>query len=230
MRVGVRSTGFLKKPRLVLFDLDGTLVDSVPDLAYSIDSMLERLGRPPQGVEKVKLWVGKGAERLVKRALSAGLEEDPDEALFQQAFGIFSDIYAANTCRESRLYPGVSEGVGYLLESGYVLGCISNKRQRFTGPLLEALDLFASFSVVVSGDSLTEKKPSPKPLLYAAQRVGVRPADALMVGDSVNDVQAARAAGMPVIGVRYGYNHGEDITLARPDYVLDSLAELKRLL
>ncbi|MGH8657050.1 MAG: phosphoglycolate phosphatase [Gammaproteobacteria bacterium] len=224
-----RTKRWAQKPKLILFDLDGTLVDSVPDLAYSIDTMLEQLYMSPQGMEKVKLWVGKGAERLVKRALTGGADEEPDQRLFQEAFAIFSDIYAENTCRQSRLYPGVREGIHYLLEAGYALGCITNKRQRFTRPLLRSLGLLSGFSVVVSGDSLGEKKPSPEPLLYAAQSLGVSAKDSLMVGDSINDVLAARVARMPVIGVRYGYNHGEDIADARPDYVLDSLVEIMGL-
>lgn len=230
MPLDPRTKRWAQKPKLILFDLDGTLVDSVPDLAYSIDTMLERLGMPPHGVEKVKRWVGKGAERLVRHALTGGADEEPDEPLFQKAFAIFSDLYAQNTCCQSRLYPGVREGIDYLLQSGYALGCITNKRQRFTQPLLRSLGLLSGFSVVVSGDSLAEKKPSPEPLLYATQNLGVSAEDSLMVGDSINDVLAARAAGMPVIGVRYGYNYGEDIAEARPDYVLDSLAELKGLL
>ncbi|MGH6634733.1 MAG: phosphoglycolate phosphatase [Gammaproteobacteria bacterium] len=225
-----RTKRWARKPKLILFDLDGTLVDSIPDLAYSIDAMLEQLRMSPHGVEKVKLWVGNGAERLVKRALTGGADEEPDQRLFQGAFAIFSDSYAQNTCRQTRLYPGVREGIDYLLQAGYALGCITNKRQRFTRPLLGALGLLSGFSVVVSGDSLAEKKPSPEPLLYAALNLGVSAEDSLMVGDSINDVLAARAARMPIIGVRYGYNHGEDITQARPDYVLDSLAELQRLL
>lgn len=229
MSLDPRTKRWARKPKLILFDLDGTLVDSIPDLAYSIDAMLEQLRMLPHGVEKVKLWVGNGAERLVKRALMGGADEEPDPRLFQEAVTIFSDVYAENTCRQSRLYPGVREGIDYLLQAGYALGCITNKRQRFTRPLLGSLGLLSGFSVVVSGDSLAEKKPSPEPLLYAAQNLGVSAEDSLMVGDSINDVLAARAAGMPVIGVRYGYNHGEDITQARPDYVLDSLAEIKGL-
>jgi len=229
MSLDPRTKRWAPKPKLILFDLDGTLVDSIPDLAYSIDTMLEQLCMLPHGVEQVKLWVGNGAEHLVKRALMGGADEEPDQRLFQEAFAIFSDSYAENTCRQSRLYPGVREGIDYLLQAGYALGCITNKRQRFTRPLLSALGLLSRFSVVVSGDSLAEKKPSPEPLLYAAQKLEISAEDSLMVGDSVNDVLAARAARMPVIGVRYGYNHGEDITQARPDYVLDSLVEIKEL-
>jgi phosphoglycolate phosphatase len=230
MCVDPRTKRWAKTPTLILFDLDGTLVDSIADLAYSIDAMLARLGMAPHGLEKVKLWVGKGAERLVRRALMDGADDEPDPRLFQEAYTTFSDIYAANTCRQSRLYPGVREGLDYLLQAGYALGCITNKRRRFTRSLLGSLGLLSGFSVVVSGDSLAEKKPSPVPLLYAAHRLGVRAEDSLMVGDSINDVLAARAAQMPVIGVRYGYNHGEDIAQAQPDHVLDSLAEIIELL
>ena len=219
----------LNKPELVLFDLDGTLVDSIPDLAYSIDAMLGQLGLPLQGEAKVRVWVGRGADRLVKSAVTGDAEGEPDQQLFDHAMTVFSDIYADNTCHRSVLYPGVREGLDHLIGNGTKMGCITNKRARFTDPLLRAMGLYDDFCVVVSGDTLPLKKPDPLQLFHATEQVGVRPEDALMVGDSSNDVQAARAAGMPVIGVRYGYNHGENIEDSRPDRVLDSLAELTEL-
>lgn len=215
----------IKRPELVVFDLDGTLVDSAPDLVYSINAMLRRLGFPAHPEEQVRAWIGRGAERLVKRALT-GDEGEPELRLFQQAFELFSAIYMENTSRRSRLYPGVRTGLDYLLETRRKLGCITNKRGRFTEPLLKSLGIYDAFALVVSGDSLPKKKPDPLPLLHAAHVLGVAPEDALMIGDSVTDVEAARAAGFRIVCVRYGYNNGDNIEEACPDGVVDSLAEL----
>lgn len=219
-----------RAPRLVLFDLDGTLVDSAPDLAFCINAMLKRLGRSLRTEAQVREWIGSGAERLVKRALAGDLQSEPEASLYDTAYALFSDLYAENTSRASRLYPGVREGLDYLLASGRRLGCITNKRARYTEPLLTALGILGDFAIVVSGDSLPGKKPDPLPLLHAARCLGVAPEEVLMVGDSVNDVLAARAAGTAVFCVRYGYNNGADIAEARPDALLGSLAELATLI
>ena len=220
----------MNKPQMILIDLDGTLVDSVPDLAYCVDAMLQALGRPPHGEAKVRDWVGNGVERLVRRALTGTLDGEPEEAAFQQAYPLFLDLYAENTSQRSRLYPGVREGLDYLTSAGYALGCVTNKAARFSEPLLRDLGVYEAFGILISGDTLDRKKPDPLPLRHAAEHFGVQPGDALMVGDSVSDVKAARAAGFQVVCVSYGYNHGRDIREAAPDAVIDSLAELKGLL
>lgn len=220
----------MRQPKMILIDLDGTLVDSVPDLAYCVDAMMRRLGRPPHGEAAVRNWVGNGVERLVRRALIGQLNGEPDEADFEQAYPIFLDLYAENTSKRSLLYPGVREGIDYLKSAGYPLGCVTNKAARFTVPLLSDLGILDAFGVVISGDTLPKKKPDPMPLLHAAGHFGVAPVDSLMLGDSVSDVKAARAAGFGVVCVSYGYNHGQDIRDARPDAVIDSMIELKGLL
>ncbi len=220
----------LNRPGMILIDLDGTLVDSVPDLAYCVDVMMVRLGRPPHGETAVRDWVGNGVERLVRRALVGQLEGEPSDADFARAYPIFLELYAANTSERSFLYPGVREGLDWLRAQGYPLGCVTNKAAQFTEPLLKDLGIYDHFGLVVSGDSLPRKKPDPMPLLHAAAHFGVEPADALMVGDSVSDVKAARAAGFGIVCVSYGYNHGQDIRTAHPDAVIDSLDELKGLL
>ncbi len=220
----------LKKPKMILIDVDGTLVDSVPDLAYCVDVMMQRLGMPIHGEAKVREWVGNGVERLVRRGLIGQLDGEPDEALFQKAYPIFLDLYAKNTSVRSMLYPGVREGLAYVKAVGYALGCVTNKAAQFTEPLLKALGIYDDFAVVISGDSLPKKKPDPLPLLYAAEFFGVEPRQALMVGDSVSDVKAARAAGFQIICMSYGYNHGMDIRDAEPDAVIDSMIELRGLL
>ena len=220
----------MNKPQMILIDLDGTLIDSVPDLAFCVDAMLEGLGRPTRGEEKVRDWVGNGVERLVRRALTGTLDGEPDEASFRQAYPLFLELYAENTSRRSRLYPGVREGLDYLASAGYPLGCVTNKAGRFSEPLLKDLGIYDAFGILISGDTLDRKKPDPMPLLHAADHFKVQPGDALMVGDSVSDVKAARAAGFQIVCVSYGYNHGMDIREAEPDAVIDSLADLKGLL
>lgn len=215
---------------MILIDLDGTLVDSVPDLAFCVDRMMEHLGRPAWGEGRVRDWVGNGVERLVRRALTGELEGEPTDAEYAQAYPVFLELYAANTAARSRLYPGVREGLEYLRGAGYPLACVTNKAAQFTEPLLRHLGVRDFFGLVVSGDTLAEKKPHPAPLLHSAQHFGVPPADALMVGDSISDVKAARAAGFAIVCVSYGYNHGRDIREAAPDAVIDNLTELRPLL
>jgi phosphoglycolate phosphatase len=220
----------LLQPKMILIDLDGTLVDSVPDLAYCVDVMMERLGRPPWGEAAVRNWVGNGVERLVRRALTGELDGEPSDADFERAYPIFLDLYRENTSKRSVLYPGVREGLAWLRAAGYPLGCVTNKAAQFTEPLLRDLGVWDYFGLVISGDTLPRKKPDPMPLLHAAERLGAAPADALMIGDSVSDVKAARAAGFRIVCMTYGYNHGQDIRTAEPDAVIDSLVELEGLL
>jgi phosphoglycolate phosphatase len=220
----------MHKPEMILIDVDGTLVDSVPDLAYCVDAMMAKLGRPPRGEAEVRNWVGNGVERLVQRALSGSLDGEPDTADFERAYPVFLELYAENTSKRSCLYPGVREGVDMLRAAGYPLGCVTNKAAQFTEPLLKDLGLYDDFSIVISGDTLPKKKPDPAPLLYAADFFGCLPETALMIGDSVSDVRAARAAGFRIICMSYGYNHGVDIHDAEPDAVVDRMTEVLPLL
>ena len=220
----------IKKPEMVLIDVDGTLVDSVPDLAYCVDEMMKQLGLPVHGEEKVRDWVGNGVERLVRRALTGTLDGEPDDGLFNKAYPVFLELYADNTCKRTELYPGVEEGLAYLQSQDYKLGCVTNKAAQFTLPILKQLGLHDAFGIIVSGDSLPVKKPDPMPLLHAAEKLGVTPESSLMLGDSQSDVKAARAAGFQIICMSYGYNHGEDIRQYNPDLVIDSMAELKGVL
>ena len=216
--------------KALLFDVDGTLVDSVPDLAYCVDEMMKSLGREPHGEAKVRDWVGNGVERLVRRALVGQLEGEPPDADFERAYPLFLELYADNTAKRSRLYPGVREGIQAMKAAGYRLGCVTNKAAQFTEPLLRDLGIADNFEIVISGDSLPEKKPHPMPLLHGAEYFGVEPENAMMIGDSVSDVKASRAAGFQIVCMSYGYNHGEDIRRYKPDAVIDSMAELSKLL
>ena len=220
----------IKKPEMILIDVDGTLVDSVPDLAYCVDEMMKALDMPVHGEAAVRNWVGNGVERLTRRALIGQLDGEPDEALFEKAYPIFLDLYAENTSKRSCLYPGVREGLEYMKAAGYKLGCVTNKAAQFTIPLLKDLGIHDDFENIVCGDTLAKKKPDPLPLLHSAEVLGVTPEKSLMLGDSVSDVKAARAAGFQIICMSYGYNHGVDIRDSNPDVVIDSMDELKDLL
>jgi len=220
----------IKKPQMVLIDVDGTLVDSVPDLAYCVDEMLKALDMPVRGEQRVRHWVGNGVERLVRRGLINELDGEPDEALFEKAMPIFNDLYAENTSKRSCLYPGVTEALEFLKGTGVKIGCVTNKAAQFTLPIIKDLGIADYFEIVVCGDTLAKKKPDPLPLLHSAEQLGVKPEMSLMLGDSMSDVKAARAAGFDIICMSYGYNHGEDIHESNPDAVVDSMDEIKTLI
>ena len=220
----------IRKPEMILVDVDGTLVDSVPDLAFCVDEMMKQLGHEPWGETQVREWVGNGVERLVKRALTGSLDGEPDEENYQRALPIFRDLYADNTSERSYLYPGVEPGLAYLQQQGYRLGCVTNKAAEFTLPILRDLGIHDIFETIICGDDTPRKKPDPLPLLTACERLDVSPQQSLMLGDSMSDVKAARAAGFQIICVSYGYNHGEDIRDYHPDAVIDSFVELENYL
>ena len=220
----------IHKPEMILIDVDGTLVDSVPDLAYCVDEMMKTLDRPVHGEAAVRNWVGNGVERLVRRALVGQLDGEPDDADFEQAYPIFLELYADNTSKRSCLYPGVQEALDYLKDTGYKLGCVTNKAAQFTEPLLADLGIKDYFGILICGDTLAKKKPDPLPLLHAAEHFGVKPENSLMIGDSISDVKAARAAGFVITCMTYGYNHGVDIRESNPDAVMNSMIEIKDLL
>ena len=214
------------QPKLIMIDVDGTLVDSVPDLAYCIDEMMQKLGLQKWGEDKVRHWVGNGIPKLVERALSGELEVRPIKEVFDIAYPIFLDLYEDNTAERSYLYDGVREGLDYLKSQGYQLGCVTNKSEQFTHPLLKVLGIFNDFKIIISGDTLAKRKPDPMPLLYCAEHFNLKPEECLMLGDSVSDVKAARAAGFDIICMSYGYNHGNDIGDENPDLVIDSMSQL----
>lgn len=219
MSVGVR-------PRLIAFDLDGTLVESAPDLADAVDQMLRERGRPEAGEAAVRQWIGNGVGMLVKRALTGlmwPVEDPPD---FVEALECFSQHYEQHVCRRSTLYPGVREGLEALRAEHYRLVCITNKHSRFTRPLLQQLGIDTLFDWVGCGDQFTRHKPDPESLLHAAERFGLSPAACWMVGDSRNDVLAARAAGFGVLCVPYGYPGEGTVDSLAADDIIASLDQL----
>jgi len=215
------------QPKLVMIDVDGTLVDSVPDLAYCVDQMMIRLEMPIRGEERVRHWVGNGVPRLVERALTDELDGFPSQEAFDKAYPIFLDLYAQNSSVRSTLYEGVIEGLDYLKSKDCLLCCVTNKAEQFTLPLLKSLGIIDYFGIVISGDTLEKKKPDPLPLIHGANFFKINPKECLMLGDSVSDVKAARAAGFQIICMSYGYNHGNNIADENPDLVIDSMNQLR---
>ena len=213
-------------PRLAMFDLDGTLVDSVPDLTAAVDRVLVQLGRAPAGRERVRLWVGNGARVLVRRALAGGLDHDGvDEALAAEALELFMAAYADNHVLTD-VYPGVVETLDHLRAAGVALALITNKPARFLPELLADKGLDGYFQWLVGGDTLPQQKPDPAALFWVMAQAGVSAGEALFVGDSRNDVRAARAANVTCVALSYGYNHGEPIALENPAMVVDDLRQL----
>jgi phosphoglycolate phosphatase len=218
-----------RRPELVVFDLDGTLVDSAPDIAYSVDVMLGRLGLPPAGEDRIRAWIGNGSDMLVKRALTGEIWPESDPPRFAEAFSIFMDVYAANLCNRSRLYPGVAEGLAELKALGYRLACNTNKNSVLTLPLLDQLGISQYFGFIGCGDQFEKLKPDPEPLLKTAEHFGLEPARCLMVGDSANDALAARNAGYMLVCVPYGYHGGVGVEVLEPDAIVGSFVELPGL-
>lgn len=214
-------------PELVLLDLDGTLVNSIPSLTIATDSMLAKLSLPLAGTDKVSHWVGNGIEKLVRRALADGIEEQAlalSKETVSAARVHFDAAYLdALTNNATGAYPGVEEWLNAVTIPKVL---ITNKARVFTEPLIKSLGWNKHFVQIICGDDLTDKKPSPLPLLHACKTQGIAPERTFMVGDSRNDIQAAKAAGMACVAVSYGYNHGEDIRLAGADWLVDNLLEL----
>jgi phosphoglycolate phosphatase len=215
--------------RAVTIDLDGTLLDTIPDLAAAANMMLTELDRPPLEEALIRTFVGKGIANLVQRTLTGALEGEVDPALLQIGLTVFERCYSEVNGRHTTIYPGVEAGLARLAAQGIPLACVTNKSTRYTLPLLDMLGLAACFEQVVAGDTLARKKPDPAPLLHAAVLFGIPPGDMLMIGDSLNDTIAARAAGCPVFCVTYGYNEGLDVRSLDTDAVVDSLDEAARL-
>lgn len=227
----VRSLKFTNK-KVILFDLDGTLVDSAPDLALAVNHMLETLERDTFSGETIRSWVGNGAQTLVKRGLSGHsvIDDDIDPELFTQALEIFLGFYAQNLCVSTVTYPNVAATLSELKEKGYRLALVTNKPYDFIDPLLEGLALTELFELCLGGDSLEKKKPDPMPLLHVCEHLGVDASECIMIGDSKNDILAASAADMHSIGVTYGYNYNEHISHYEPDYVVENIGEIIALI
>ena len=213
--------------RAVLFDLDGTLADTAPDLAGALNALLAERGRPEVPVAATRPVTSSGARGMLK----VGFGIEPGHAEYEALKARFLDLYAERVCVETQLFAGTAELLAALEARALPWGVVTNKAERFTRPLLEALALLERAACVIGGDTATRAKPHPDPLIHAARHVGLEPAHCLYVGDDLRDVQAARAAGMPVIAVAYGYlgvdgdphTWGADAVIDHPLEVLNHL-------
>ena len=221
---------FPLRVKAVMIDLDGTLADTIPDLAEAANMMLRELDRTGLERELIRTFVGKGIPKLVERALAGNLEGSVPAGLLARALPIYERCYAEVNGKHTVIYPGVSEGLRTLRAMQLPLACVTNKAERFTLALLDHLQLARCFEQVIAGDTLPQKKPDPQPLLHACRGFGIAPGDMLMIGDSANDVEAARAAGCPVFCVDYGYNEGRDVRELDVDAIVASLIEATRLI
>lgn len=214
----------------VAIDLDGTLLDTLPDIAEAAERMLTELGRPPVGREIVRGYIGDGLPRLIKRLLTGLRDGEPEPASFEVALEAFERHYRDTFTRCSRTFPGVIPGLERMRAARLRLACVTNKPASFTLPLLEATGLSGYFELVVSGDSLPKKKPDPLPLLYVARQFALAPARLLVLGDSPVDTGAARAAGCPVFCVPYGYRGTLAVQELDCDAIVPMLSDLLDLI
>lgn len=217
---------------LLIFDLDGTLIDSVPDLAVAVNLTLTDLQRATFDEATVRHWVGNGAKTLIQRALSGSTEIDANlsETLVQTALERFFSHYREHTCHKTRPYDGVSDGLNALQQAGFTLAIVTNKPYEFVPPILQKLGWTAYFSHVLGGDSLPVKKPDPTPLFTVCDTLGFSPAQSVMIGDSKNDILAGQQAGMDTLGLSYGYNYGQDIRDFSPTQTFDNFSDLVNFL
>ncbi|HAT8539678.1 TPA: phosphoglycolate phosphatase [Vibrio vulnificus] len=214
--------------KLIAFDLDGTLLDSVPDLAVAADQATRAVGFPGVTELQVRDYVGNGADILIGRALSQSLTINPElsDELRAQARELFDNFYQQTGHKLSHLYPTVKETLKELHQAGFTLALVTNKPSKFVPDVLQQHGIADYFVDVLGGDSFPEKKPNPIALNWLMEKHQIQPTEMLMVGDSKNDILAAKNAGCASFGLTYGYNHGEPIAASEPDFVADSLAQL----
>ena len=233
----------LQSIRGVAFDLDGTLVDSAPGLTAAVDSALYALELPVAGEDRVVTWIGNGADILMERALNWARQERatqraaqgkpsvdshdiPQDEQLRVLRRLFDRYYAEFAEEGSFLFPHVEQTLAALHEKGLPLALVTNKPTPFVAPILQSLGIARYFTVVIGGDDVQNKKPHPEPLLKVAEKLGLAVDTLLFVGDSRNDIQAAKAAGCACVGLTYGYNYGEAIALSEPDVVFDHFNQL----
>lgn len=215
--------------KVIMIDLDGTLLRTAEDLALAANLMLRELGKPELPTTTIESFIGKGIKRLVKRVLTNDINGEPDPDLLSQALPIYNRHYAENLSVNTRPYPGVLEGIQQFIKDGFHLACITNKSEVFTLPLLQKTKLLDQFEIVLSGDNLPRRKPDPMPLKHVCAHFGVQPHEMLLIGDSLNDAMAARAAGCHIFCVPYGYNEGRDVRLLDCDAIVETLHDASKL-
>ena len=216
--------------RAAIIDLDGTMLDTVPDFHVAINGMRGELKLPPISAEAISLMIGKGSENLIRTVLALDFDAAGVEQRFAQAMDGYQRHYLAINGQHSTLYPDVEEGLAAMKAAGLRLACVTNKPIAFALPLLKLKNLDAYFEIVYGGDSLARKKPDPLPLQQVCADFDLAPAKVVAIGDSSNDAQAARAAGCPVLTVPYGYNHGHSIHETDSDGIVNTLLDAAQLI
>jgi phosphoglycolate phosphatase len=216
--------------KAVIIDLDGTMLDTVPDFELALNAMRAEFGLAPVSQETIEPMVGKGSEKLIRDVLALDVDADRIDAMFDAAMAAYQRHYLVINGEKSTLYPGVLEGLRALKEQGLRLACVTNKPIAFTLPLLAQKGLAPWFELVYGGDSLPRKKPDPLPLQQVCRDFGFAPAEVVAIGDSSNDAEAARGAGCFVLTVPYGYNHGRPVQTINSDGIVDSLLDAAKLI
>lgn len=214
--------------KMVVFDLDGTLLDSVPDLAIAADQAVQALGYPSVSQEQVRDYVGNGADILIGRSLSQNIEVDTalSAELLNKARILFDEFYQASGHKLSHLYPAVKETLTKLTQAGITVALLTNKPSKFVPEVMQQHQLDSYFKYVLGGDAFEKRKPDPVALNWLMEQEQLTPKQVLMVGDSKNDILAARNAGCYAFGLTYGYNHGEPIANSDPDFVSNVISDV----
>jgi len=219
-----------KKKELIIFDFDGTLINSIPDLTLAVNKMLAHYNYSPLTIEQVTPFIGNGAKPLVRRSLEHSIQnKELSKNLLEEAFDIYLSAYKEVTCIDTFMYPGVLETLNYLEEKGYKMAICTNKPFDFIQPILDKLEISKFFKNWIGEDSLSEKKPSALPLIHLIKENNTSIEKTIMVGDSKNDILAAQNANTESIGVSYGYNYNEKISDYNPTVVVDNFADLQDL-
>lgn len=230
MAAGAVNHAALAGVRAAIIDLDGTMLDTVPDFHVAINGMRDEFGLAGISAETIEHMVGKGSENLIRSVLALDYDTAGVEQRFAQAMDAYQRHYLAINGQHSSLYPDVIEGLAAMKAAGLRLACVTNKPIAFALPLLEQKNLRGYFEIVYGGDSLPKKKPDPLPLLQVCRDFDLAPSKVVAIGDSSNDAQAARAAGCPVLTVPYGYNHGHSIHETDSDGIVNTLLEAAEVL
>jgi len=222
----------IKNKKHLIFDLDGTLIDSVPDLALAVNMTMQELDKDIYCLDVVRTWVGNGSLVLIKRALSSDvtIDENLDEELVQKAHKLFLEYYLQNVCNETIMFENVKQTLQILKDKGYILSIVTNKPIEFVKPILDSFDIEKLFSMYIGANSLDVKKPNPKPLLYVCDKLGFSVEESIMIGDSKNDILAANNCNMQSIAVSYGYNYDEDISVHNPSIIIDKFEDILKVL
>ncbi len=222
----------LKNKKLILFDLGGTLIDSLPDITIALNKMLESIRKKTYPEDTIRTWLGNGLEMLVKRALSGTHYINPNlnEEEFKRSFHLFLELYNQQNYSHTLPYPNVTKTLETLAKKGYQMAVLTNNPEHVIQPILTHTNIQPYFKICLGNDSLPQQKPHPMPLLYICEQLHITPQEAVMVGDSKNDILAAHKAGIESIGLTYGYNYGEDIKNVQPSIILSDFGLLLNVL